>query len=173
MKLLTITALFLTLSSCGLQNQIDNLRRDHKKSELRDREQDRRLDALEADMATAREHLTLLNNTLSNEELESSGLQSLVTILQGQVNSALVQIAVLQGYNNIVEIKDPCGAQGAYNEVLLKLSNGKYLASFSENSQGKNTRFVVLTDGTFQTTDGSGCYFTISDGGTVISNEHN
>lgn len=170
MKILTITALFLTLSSCGLQSQINDIR---NRSENRYQEQDRRLDALEADMAAARSQLTTLNDTLSNEELESSGLQSLVTILQGQVSTALVQIAVLQGYNNIIEIKDPCGAQGAYNEVLLKLSNGKYLASFSENANGKNTRFVVLTDGTFRTTDGSGCYFTISDGGTVISGEHN
>ena len=79
----------------------------------------------------------------------------------------------LQGYQNIVAIYDPCGQQGLYNEVFLKLSSGHYLASFSDNTSGTNTRFVVLTDGSFATTDGTHCYFTMSNNGTIISNEHN
>lgn len=93
--------------------------------------------------------------------------------LQNEINDVLVELAVLQGYTNIVAIIDPCGAQGTYNEVFLKLSNGKFLSSFSENDNGKNTRFAILTDGSFKTTDGTNCYFTVSGGGTIISNEHN
>jgi chaperonin cofactor prefoldin len=103
----------------------------------------------------------------------SSAVNANVTVLQSTINSALVQLAVLQGYNNIVAIVDPCGPQGSYNEVFLKLSSGKFLASFSDNASGQNTRFAVLTDGTFQTTDGTHCSFTVSGSGTVISNEHN
>lgn len=94
--------------------------------------------------------------------------------LQTGVASALSQIAVLQGYTNIISVKDPCGKQGSViNEVFLKLSTGKFLASVSENSSGKNTRFAVLEDGNFVTSDGTSCQFTVSNSGTVISNEHN
>lgn len=114
-----------------------------------------------------------IQSQISALQSSSSAVSSNVTILQSSINSALVQIAVLQGYKNITSIKDPCGVQGSYNEVFLKLSDGHYIASFSENANGKNTRFTVLTDGAFQTTDGTNCYFTVSGGGTTISNEHN
>jgi predicted nucleic acid-binding Zn-ribbon protein len=103
----------------------------------------------------------------------STSLNTTMSSLQSSVNSALVSIATLQGYNNIVSIKDPCGDGAGFDEVFLKLSNGKYLASFSENSSGKNTRFSLLADGSFVTTDGTNCQFTVSGSGTVISNEHN
>lgn len=102
-----------------------------------------------------------------------TNLQFQIDLQQTQINSSLIQIAQLQGYNNIVGMKDPCGPQGAYNEVFLQLSSGQYLASFSQNGSALTTRLVVLTDGTYMTTDGTSCQFTVSDGGTVISNEHN
>lgn len=272
LNLLTTMVLLLSLSSCGLQSQIESLRNRAEDGEEHDIVQDNRLAALEASMQAAQtqlglvgqavsdqdtalqtqidainsqvaaisangtatqtqldtlsqtvqdaitaaivlegrvaavegsssllqlsttqitDHLIYLNGELNTQfanidvgitNLETamqdvntavSSLESNVTVLQAQVSSSLVSIATLQGYNNIVSIKDPCGAQGAYNEVLLKLSNGKYLASFSETANGLNTRFVLLTDGNFRTTDGSGCYFTVSGSGTVISNEHN
>lgn len=102
------------------------------------------------------------------------GVTDNVTTLQNASNATLTQLATLQGYKSIVGIHDPCGPQGAYNEVFLKLSDGTYLASFSDNDNGKNTRFAVLEDGdNLRTTDGTNCYFTVSDHGTVISNEHN
>lgn len=71
-----------------------------------------------------------------------------------------------------VGIVDPCGdASGIYDEVFLKLQNGTLLASFSDNSNGKNTRFSVLTPGSYITTDGSNCFFTV-DGNNNIVNQH-
>lgn len=71
-----------------------------------------------------------------------------------------------------VFVVDPCNdALGIYDEVLLKLSNGSMLASFSDNPSGKNTRFSLLTPGNYQTTDGSKCYFSI-DSNMNIFNEH-
>lgn len=73
---------------------------------------------------------------------------------------------------SIVELVDPCGdAPGIYDEVFLRLQNGLLVASFSDNSNGKNTRFAVLTPGSYQTTDGSGCYFSINSNNEVY-NEH-
>lgn len=135
---------------------------------------------LAATNALIAQYVTLGTNAYNQIQAQIAALQTSsssvitnVTVLQASVNSALVQIAVLQGYNNIVSIKDPCGAQGSYNEVFLKLSSGRYLASFSDNAQGLNTRFTQLTDGNFVTTDGTNCQFTVSGSGTVISNEHN
>lgn len=63
---------------------------------------------------------------------------------------------------SVVEIVDPCGdTDGIYDEVILKLGNGKYLSSFSDNATGLNTRFGILTPGSYVTTDGSNCLFTI------------
>lgn len=63
----------------------------------------------------------------------------------------------------IVDIIDPCGRQHpqGYDEVILKLGNGKYLSSFSDNENGKNTRFSYIGPGTYQTTDGTKCVFTL------------
>jgi len=62
----------------------------------------------------------------------------------------------------IVEIIDPCGdAPGKYDEVILKLGNGQYLASFSDNANGNNTRLGILPTGNYVTTDGTGCNFSI------------
>jgi len=63
---------------------------------------------------------------------------------------------------SIVSIVDPCGdTPGVYDEVILKLGNGTYISSFSDNVQGYNTRLGILTHGTFMTTDGTSCVFTI------------
>lgn len=63
----------------------------------------------------------------------------------------------------VVEIIDPCGPEhpSGFDEVILKLGNGQYLASFSDNANGKNTRLGLLPSGNYQTTDGTGCNFTI------------
>lgn len=63
----------------------------------------------------------------------------------------------------VVAIVDPCGQQNpnGQDEVLLKLGNGKYLASFSDNSNGLNTRLGLLPNGNYVTTDGTSCHFSI------------
>lgn len=71
-----------------------------------------------------------------------------------------------------VAVIDPCGdAPGIVDEVLLKLADGTILASFSENANGKNTRFALIGPGNYVTTDGSVCKFTINASGDIV-NEH-
>lgn len=68
---------------------------------------------------------------------------------------------------------DPCGdAPGRYDEVFIKLANGSLVASFSDNMSGQNTRFSVLTAGTYQTTDGDNCVFTLDASGNITSENH-
>lgn len=76
--------------------------------------------------------------------------------------------AALSAYS-IVNVIDVCGdAPGIIDEVLLVLANGQVLVSFSENANGKNTRFSILSPGTYQTTDGSACVFTLTADGRVL-----
>ena len=186
----------LGLPSCGLQRQINELKnreaqaeaataaRDAELAELaeRDEQLQTQIDALKVRYEDLSSQLISMdaafaesNLTLSEQAME---IQQTVTAMQVQQNAILITLATLQGYTNIVSIYNPCGVQNAYDEVLLKLSNGTYLASFSQNGSALTTRFVVLSDGDYVTTDGAGnlsnnCHFTISNNGTVISDEHN
>jgi hypothetical protein len=75
--------------------------------------------------------------------------------------------AVLPGFTPVAVV-DVCGdAPGVYDEVLLRLANGQLLASFSDNASGANTRFSILTPGTYRSTDGSNCMFTVHSNGLV------
>lgn len=63
----------------------------------------------------------------------------------------------------IAKIVTPCpSVPGSNKEVLLVLQNRSILASVSEQSNGKNTRLALLGYGTYSTTDGRSCSFTIS-----------
>lgn len=109
------------------------------------------------------------------------------------VNGALItctdgsQVLILNGVNGqdgadgldatpspytITSIVDPCGdAAGIYDEVFFRLADNRLIASFSDNSNGLNTRFSVLTTGNYMTTDGSHCFFSV-DVNNQIYNEH-
>lgn len=204
MKLILIITIAF-LSGCGLQDQIDSLKRRSSTNETDIADIKSRLAALELQVLSTRSDLNAqgvllasnqaaidsLTLSLSNVADSSSAqyaaivsqltsmlnvqtnVQADVLVLQNQYALTLMQLATLQGYKSIVSLKDPCGAQGSYNEIFLQLSDGTYIASFSDNASGTNTRFTVLTDGNFVTTDGTHCHFSVSGNGTIIINEHN
>lgn len=64
----------------------------------------------------------------------------------------------------IVDLIDPCGQEADFDEVLLKLYNGQYLVHFSHG--GKQFLSTIGT-GSYVTTDGTNCHFTINQDGTV------
>lgn len=68
------------------------------------------------------------------------------------------------------DIKDPCGDQVAYDEVLFHAANGQWIAHYAG---GGNLQFLtIIGPGNYITTDGSSCHFTIDNLGN-ITNEHN
>lgn len=103
-----------------------------------------------------------------------------LTALQANYSAMLAELAQVQGYVGITDVYDPCGDKpGIFDEVFLHLSSGEYLASFSDNANGLNTRFAKLTPGTFRTTDNSACTFTVVSAPTaeqpdkvIITGEH-
>jgi hypothetical protein len=98
------------------------------------------------------------------------------------VNGALVSCpdgtttAILNGTNgvdgqpapanayDVVATIDPCGPTSAYDEILLKLANGKILAHFSS---GAYQYLTLIGPGNYRTTDASACLFTVNADMTV------
>jgi hypothetical protein len=71
---------------------------------------------------------------------------------------------------SVVNVIDPCGPSGGADEVFLLLANGTLVASFSDDADGLNTRLSILTDGTWETSDGTNCVFTVSTDTSVTPN---
>lgn len=70
---------------------------------------------------------------------------------------------------SIVELKDPCGDQSGFDEILMRTQSGKWIAHFSSSG---NNFLTVLTPGTYVTTDQTRCMFTLNSAGQIV-NEHN
>jgi hypothetical protein len=68
---------------------------------------------------------------------------------------------------SVVNVIDPCGPSGGADEIFLQLANGTVVASFSDNAAGQNTRLSILNDGTYETSDGTNCIFTVSTNTSV------
>lgn len=72
------------------------------------------------------------------------------------------------GSDAILAIIDPCGdSPTVIDEILIILSDGRVLVSLSEQANGKNTRLALLPPGTYVTTDGSSCTFTVNADSTI------
>jgi hypothetical protein len=120
--------------------------------------------------------ISLLQTSVSNN---SDSIQNLVDMNQTLANSISYQNTVINNHqielNNlasedpVVEYYDPCGTKpGSFNEVLLKTRSGNFLCYF-EN--GSNRFLTQLSAGSYRTTDGTNCNFTLNANGTV-TNEH-
>lgn len=70
---------------------------------------------------------------------------------------------------SITEIKDPCGDQSGFDEVLLRTACGEWIAHFSS---GNKQFLTILTPGTYSTTDQTRCAFSLDNTGN-ITNEYN
>lgn len=58
----------------------------------------------------------------------------------------------------ITEIIDPCGDQSGFDEVILRTANEELLAHFAS---GSLQYLTLLPPGSYVTTDGHSCYFTV------------
>lgn len=65
---------------------------------------------------------------------------------------------------SVSEIIDPCGKQASFDEVLLRLSDGSLLVHFSN---GSNQFLSLIGPGSYVTTDGTSCHFTVNADGSV------
>lgn len=187
MKYVTLLVLVSVLGACSLKDDVRRL-------ENRVTDVESRLDELSQDLANLD---FLANSTVAQlQALESSvatfepniqafinaqiaALQAQLATLESSQEDTVLELAVLQNYVNVSEFVDPCGNNPSrYDELLLRYyvpATQSYvlLASFSDNSSGKNTRLSELPQGTYQTTDGDNCTFTVGPNGTITNQSHN
>lgn len=64
------------------------------------------------------------------------------------------------GVSSVIEIIDPCGDQGRFDEVLLRLHDGSLLAHYAS---GSRQFLTFIGPGNYITTDGLGCSFTVDN----------
>lgn len=122
--------------------------------------------ALQASLITTNNNITALENRVTALE---SQIGSPITGLQAIITNNTVQITQLMNNHNVTKIVDPCGNGPGYDEVFFRTTTGKLIASFSDNASGLNTRFSELVPGTFSTTDGTGCIFTVNPDMSITS----
>lgn len=66
----------------------------------------------------------------------------------------------------VVALVYPCGNGPGFEEVLLRMSDGTLLAHYSH---GSRQFLAVVTPGTYTTTDGTGCVFTVHNDMSVTN----
>lgn len=64
----------------------------------------------------------------------------------------------------ITELIDPCGDGPGFDEVLLRTANGALLAHYAD---GVKQFLTTVPPGTYISTDGQACVFTVSPSGSV------
>ena len=183
MKKVVISIMAMGITACGPAEMLHSLCGNGiacravfgERDDVQDLESQRQNAALQAQINSLNSLLAVLQSSLALLQASQSGTQAQVNDLAAQLSAVelaqqdmLVQLAELQGRVAVAQIIDPCGnAPAVVDEVLLKLTDGSLLASFSDNSSGKNTRFAVVPAGNYVTTDGSSCMFHVSSSGAV------
>jgi hypothetical protein len=125
-----------------------------------------------ADQASIDSLQAQVNYLLSQQSAVSSQVSTLAQDIidqQLEINNNTIDILELQSNHNVTKVVDPCGDGPGFDEVLLRTSSGKLIASFSQNQSGLNTRFSILTPGSYSTTDGTGCSFTVNGDMSISS----
>lgn len=73
------------------------------------------------------------------------------------------------GASAVVEVIDPCGPEGAHDEVLLRFTDGGPLFAVYFSHQQKLAFMTELVPGTsYITTDGTGCAFSVDENNEVM-----
>ncbi len=148
---LTITLVLALLVGCGpaKARTYDN---------MKDAEQDDRLAEIERRLAAM---TNAYQNLLAQIAATDSAQAGEIGTLQTSANLLTAQIAALQANVLVTAIIDPCGDGPGFDEIILKTSAG-YMAYFQSGSE----RFLtLLPHGNYQTTDGTGCSFTVGASG--------
>lgn len=190
MKLIMLLAL-TTLASCGVTEGLQkncgsdiemgcnlifgtkDADQDERmdKNDEKNREQDEKIAALSLQnegliqsIIDLNQELEIIQDNVEDNSADITSLTALIAGLQTQVNTNIVAIAALDTttVNSITQIIDPCGNGAGYDEVILKTRNGQYLAYFESGSQRYLTKLEI---GSYATTDGTGCHFSLTASG--------
>lgn len=76
--------------------------------------------------------------------------------------------APLSAYS-VASVIDPCSTAPGFNEVLLRLQNNQILAHYAD---GAKQFFSLIGPGSYITTDGDACKFSIDNNGNIYNEHH-
>lgn len=128
-----------------------------------DKKQDELANSRYSEMQASLNELVTNMALLSQNETQNS---TAISNLQTQTNLLLVQMAQISTGLRITELLDPCGDGAGYDEVLVRLSDGRLLAYFET---GGNRFLAVLTNNAYyRTTDAQLCNFYVTVSGNVV-----
>lgn len=120
---------------------------------------------LRDDVTLLAQGLSTLQGSMVNGYYSKTQIDSFISTINGDIQSFMSQLAVLQGYDTVTQIVSPCGITTGYYEVLLRTAQGHIIAYFEKDGQ----RYLTpLAAGTYSTTDGRGCTFTLQPGGSIV-----
>jgi len=88
------------------------------------------------------------------------------TIICGSEGQTVFVANGQDGKDALVETIDPCGKKSSFDEVLLRFSDGRLYAVYADIVHLK-VHLVVVIDGSYVTTDGTGCYFQVVNGQVI------
>jgi len=139
--------------------RLDDLERRVKLLEQVEAAQDVLISALTQNVEENEDNITYLLDIASNlQDQLNSDYQSLQQSLSDISDSVtLLQTATEKG---IAELIDPCGDGAGYDEVIMLLNDGSYVAYFETGSK----RFLSVLEQSvnYQTTDAQRCRFKIN-----------
>ncbi len=128
-------------------------------------ETNRKLRDLKRKVNRIKRRLSYYRTVLRGFYRRVSNLEENQELIEDLVAQNQARLLALESNQNIVEIVDPCGNNvGYFDEVLLKLQDGTYVAYFESNGD----RFLtILEDGFYRTTDNQNCRFEIRNGDLI------
>jgi hypothetical protein len=169
------------LGPIGLVEKKDNRNKDDDQ-DRRIMENERRIEVLEQLLEVQQDAIDLLYSNVSDldgwmdyvddvatdilNQLDALELQVDIDLASVESELLLIQndITILE-QGNVAEIIDPCGDGPGFDEVVLKMGSGEFIAYFQ---QGNRRHLSVLVPGNYQTTDQQKCNFTITASGDLI-----
>lgn len=162
-KILTITIIALFTAGCGITDRFNEACSgdlDNLCQAFFGVEEDREPTDYETDLYY---QISILEQELNNLQSSTENNAKEIELLELEIQNLEADLAEVQTSLRVTDIIDPCGDfSGKFDEVLLQLSNGAFVAYFKES--GSREFLTVLTDGNYQTTDAQKCNFSIVSG---------
>lgn len=110
-------------------------------------------------------NIITINNQLTTLDSNLiSGFENIDNNFTDISNNFTDLVESLDNEERIIEVVFPCGYTTGFSEVLFLTSKGTFLAYFE---QGGNRYISTLPNGSYRTTDGNNCNFTILNGAVI------
>ena len=171
MKLLIILCVLLT-TGCGVSDKVrgncnDLICEFFLGSDKENDEQNERLELIEGDLDELEASYDSIINELNFLSEQNQLTQTQINNTQIILENIISDITQIKTGTTIDFVIDPCGDHpNHYDEVVLKLSSGEYLAYFE--ASGRRFLTVLEQNVIYETTDKQKCRFYINSNNNLV-----